>query len=635
MATALKLRRGTTVQHSTFTGAEGEVTVDTTKDTVVVHDGSTAGGFPLARESGSTIAVSGGTVSAPGLTASGDPNTGIYFPAADTIAFAEGGVESMRIDSAGNVYVGKTSLSGNTVGHNFEAVGTANHVASGATPLLLNRLASAGSILDFRQGSGNNVGNISVTSTATSYNTSTASGLIGVDATTVAINTNSAERMRITSAGEVLVGGTTSLNASSGAMSLQAAGGGSFNLFRNDTSVVSGDFFGAINFWGNDTTSNTPTAHAYIGATASGTHAAGDNPTDLVFATTPDGSATVTERMRITSAGDVLVASANAGARTLSVYNSDTGAGSYSQFYVQTNAGYLIQSIGSTANGALSSIYSTGSGGMYQYTVGAYPLYFGTNSTERMRINSSGNVFFTKTASDLTSAGMEYATSGRMILTTATNLEPLILNRQASDGTLIEFRQANTTEGSISVSGTTVSYNGGNLSRWAQMPGTKDDTLVKGTVMSNLDEMNVYVKPTLYWTEDDELPMDEEGNPTVAVGDVKKETSVSENEQLNKVKVSDVEGDVNVAGVFVNWTYDDAHQVDEINMAMTGDMIIRIAQGVVVQKGDLLMSAGDGTAKPQGDDIVRSKTVAKVTSNHITCTYADGSYCVPCVLMAC
>jgi hypothetical protein len=69
--------------------------------------------------------------------------------------------------------------------------------------------------------------------------------------------------------------------------------------------------------------------------------------------------------------------------------------------------------------------------------------------------------------------------------------------------------------------------------------------LLKGTVMSNLDEMNVYVKPTLYWTEDDELPVDEEGNPTVAVGDLKQETSVSENEQLNKVKVSDVEGDPN------------------------------------------------------------------------------------------
>jgi hypothetical protein len=51
MAKQLKLRRGTTSQHSSFTGAEGEVTVDTTKDTVVVHDGSTAGGIPLAKES--------------------------------------------------------------------------------------------------------------------------------------------------------------------------------------------------------------------------------------------------------------------------------------------------------------------------------------------------------------------------------------------------------------------------------------------------------------------------------------------------------------------------------------------------------------------------------------------------------
>jgi len=51
MAKLLKLRRGTTSEHSSFTGAEGEVTVDTTKDTVVVHDGSTAGGTPLAKES--------------------------------------------------------------------------------------------------------------------------------------------------------------------------------------------------------------------------------------------------------------------------------------------------------------------------------------------------------------------------------------------------------------------------------------------------------------------------------------------------------------------------------------------------------------------------------------------------------
>jgi hypothetical protein len=57
MATILQLRRGTTVQHSTFTGAVGEVTVDTTKDTVVVHDGTTAGGKPMATEAYVTSAI--------------------------------------------------------------------------------------------------------------------------------------------------------------------------------------------------------------------------------------------------------------------------------------------------------------------------------------------------------------------------------------------------------------------------------------------------------------------------------------------------------------------------------------------------------------------------------------------------
>lgn len=50
MSTQTKLRRGTTTEHQSFVGGEGEVTVDTTKDVVVVHDGATAGGVPMARQ---------------------------------------------------------------------------------------------------------------------------------------------------------------------------------------------------------------------------------------------------------------------------------------------------------------------------------------------------------------------------------------------------------------------------------------------------------------------------------------------------------------------------------------------------------------------------------------------------------
>lgn len=50
MATQLKIRRGTTAEHASFTGAEGEITLDTTKDTLVAHDNYTAGGRPMLRE---------------------------------------------------------------------------------------------------------------------------------------------------------------------------------------------------------------------------------------------------------------------------------------------------------------------------------------------------------------------------------------------------------------------------------------------------------------------------------------------------------------------------------------------------------------------------------------------------------
>jgi hypothetical protein len=52
---------------------------------------------------------SAGTAALPAITTTGDTNTGIFFPAADTIAFSEGGAEAMRIDSSGNVLIGSST----------------------------------------------------------------------------------------------------------------------------------------------------------------------------------------------------------------------------------------------------------------------------------------------------------------------------------------------------------------------------------------------------------------------------------------------------------------------------------------------------------------------------------------------
>lgn len=49
MTTQVQFRRGTTAEHAFFTGAEGELTIDTDKNMAVIHDGATAGGFDVQR----------------------------------------------------------------------------------------------------------------------------------------------------------------------------------------------------------------------------------------------------------------------------------------------------------------------------------------------------------------------------------------------------------------------------------------------------------------------------------------------------------------------------------------------------------------------------------------------------------
>ena len=109
MGTQVQSRRGTTSEHSAFTGAVGEVTVDTDKDVVVVHDGVVAGGVPMLRQDGANSALALGTAASPSLKFTGDINTGLYSPGADQVAISTGGTGRMFVDSTGRVLVNLSS----------------------------------------------------------------------------------------------------------------------------------------------------------------------------------------------------------------------------------------------------------------------------------------------------------------------------------------------------------------------------------------------------------------------------------------------------------------------------------------------------------------------------------------------
>jgi hypothetical protein len=214
--------------------------------------------------------------------------------------------------------------------------------------------------------------------------------------------------------------------------------------------------------------------------------------------------------------------------------------------------------------------------------------------------NGTAGVYFPQTAS----------VSGRNCVTLDTSVGAVSAtgngdslggwNRNNADGDLHRFYTSGTQQGSISVSGATVSYNSFAGSHWSQTLAEDKPEILQGTVMESLDEM-------CNWPNES-------------------------NDRLPKAKVSDTAGSKKVYGVFMAWEIKPETNTNDMLLTGVGAFFCRVNVSATVQRGDLLESNGDGTARVQADDVVRSNTIGKVTSTEKSVTYSDGSYCVPTVL---
>ena len=287
-------------------------------------------------------------------------------------------------------------------------------------------------------------------------------------------------------------------------------------------------------------------------------------------------------------------------------------------------------------------------------------LRFDTSGSEKARIDSSGNIFIAKTGSSATTVGCQLQANGQGVFTAAST-EPVYINRQSDDGNLVSLRQADSQEGTITVSGTTVAYNTFCGAHWSRLADNSKPTILRGTVMESIatmmdwyqavadvaevtestgeGEKDVYVTPAHQVKESIALPDGKSvGDAVTFTSNGKEHTGVyakEDNEQLPMCKVSDASESKAVYGVFMAW--DDADDgldgdVNDMHIAALGAFVVRVHSGETVAIGDYLQSNGDGTAKVQADDIMRASTIAKVTSTEKTITHGDGSYCVPCTL---
>jgi hypothetical protein len=162
------------------------------------------------------------------------------------------------------------------------------------------------------------------------------------------------------------------------------------------------------------------------------------------FDTSPTGSTTPTERMRIDSSGR-----AGIGVSSPSTRLEVGGGGGTEAIKVSAGAGWADLRLHSDATNGGSIYFNDGAdaGQLFYYHVDD-TMRFHTATAERMRIDASGNLLVGKTAEGTATDGIEL-NKNDVIVATRNGDAPLILNRRTSNGDIVLFRKDNVTVGSI------------------------------------------------------------------------------------------------------------------------------------------------------------------------------------------